>query len=385
MVRAPASVNGATSALIGGGVAFPESRFTTKRLAEAVGDLVTPALLESLRRTGVEARYSVVANLDQVVVDAALPLTLTTTATELALDAARAAVRDAAVGPGSIGLVVAATNSQAAVLPGLAHDLLGQDGGWLPRSAALVNMQGQGCAVGLKALEVATWFTRANPGKNALVVGVEAQTAMLASVAGRGLVQTFSAARADPGDPDGQTRRTLALMQAFLFGDGAAALVVGEGVGLRPAAFTHSTNAEADDVALAHLRDGGSAAPRAARPGRFHMSARMPERGAAYVRETARMIRPAQLELLDGADPQLTLVHTGSMKILRGVHIALGIDPGGTAVAPSYEVLRNHGNLSAASMLAMLATNLQAASIAAYAFGVGFSASATVLVRRTDG
>ena len=76
------------------------------------------------------------------------------------------------------------------------------------------------------------------------------------------------------------------------------------------------------------------------------------------------------------------LIHTGSRKILNGICETLGIEPEDPRVASSYRVLRDHANLSSASVGVMLADLMQSASFGdglVISFGVGFSSSSAVM------
>jgi predicted naringenin-chalcone synthase len=81
------------------------------------------------------------------------------------------------------------------------------------------------------------------------------------------------------------------------------------------------------------------------------------------------------------SDVQSWAVHPGGPKILEAVESAMGIDPGKTQV--SRDVLRNHGNMSSATVLFILDSLLKdgaSAPCVALSFGPGLVAEAALLL-----
>ncbi|MCP4663873.1 MAG: hypothetical protein GY856_51470, partial [bacterium] len=202
----------------------PGNCVTTQSMLDAFGDRLSPELTASLSRIGVVQRYAVISNYVRFVTgrERARP---TTTATRLAAEALTEAIRDAAIEASDIGLLVAVTNTQSKILPGLAAEVMAELDKLLAREIRLVNEQGQGCSGLLKGIEIASWYLRVYPQRKAAVVAVEVATPFCGGHPSRPFVSLCEAqALADENARQPALEATLALIQAFLFGDGAVAM-----------------------------------------------------------------------------------------------------------------------------------------------------------------
>jgi 3-oxoacyl-[acyl-carrier-protein] synthase-3 len=296
--------------------------------------------------------------------------------------------------PADIGLLVTASNTQSTILPGLAPSLISRLRGLMPSTVAAVNMQGQGCAVFLKAIEVAEWYLSAHPEKQVLLVTSEAQSPYAvypSPAAGSGILESFGEIQRGSGTPEekaASARQTEQVVQILLFGDGAAAYLLAAGEQLTLGPVCHLTNEEADDESLLVIRAGGSEQPLVGGKPVFEMDARVPRRGAAYAERAARdALAHPHSPFHDIALADTCFIHTGSKKILDGVCARLGLDSGSPQVATSYEILRQYGNLSSCSIPFMLARHLgdgRQGRILMTSYGVGFSVSAVAAELRSE-
>lgn len=210
-----------------------------------------------------------------------------------------------------------------------------------------------GCAAGAVALSRAHEFVRAFPGTNVLVISVE-----LTSL-------TFQ--RGDLSQAN--------LVSCALFGDGAAAaLVTGcEGIGLRILDTDSYLFPNTLDAMGFDLRDEG-----------FHivLSREVPE----LIRNHIKGLVERFLARHGLRQDQLSafILHSGGRKLLAYIEEELGLDRGD--LEPSWDVLRNYGNLSSATIFFVLRQWLTKRSCKAgdrgllAAFGPGFS-SELLLVR----
>jgi predicted naringenin-chalcone synthase len=157
------------------------------------------------------------------------------------------------------------------------------------------------------------------------------------------------------------TREWVTLVQSVLFGDGAAATLVSRDVGrsvIRP--LLHVTNLEPEDYKLGMVGSN------------FYLSSDIPAAGIRYARFLLERLQ------LDTSDFDRIILHTGSKKILDSLIRALGCRP--EAAAESYKVLREHGNLSGASLQFIMKEVLDSArSALMLGFGLGFHAGVATI------
>jgi bisdemethoxycurcumin synthase len=192
-----------------------------------------------------------------------------------------------------------------------------------------------GCAAGSAALRLAKDVAENNPGARVLVVCAELN-----------LVQ-FRAPESD------QSVDTL-VIQA-LFGDGAAAVVVGaEDTNVNSAGNIHerpifemvsasqATIADSEDAAAGHLREDGIA---------FRPTPKLPALVRQHV-ERCLADAVAPLGLSGRWNDLFWAVHPGGPAILDGVEAGLALAPEKLAV--SRHVLAEYGNLSGASIIFVL-------------------------------
>jgi alkylresorcinol/alkylpyrone synthase len=209
-----------------------------------------------------------------------------------------------------------------------------------------------GCAAGAAALSRARDFIRAFPGSNVLVVAVE--------------LPSLTFQRNDLSQAN--------LVSCVLFGDGAAAaLITGDGragphiLDTSSYLFPHSINAMGFD-----LKDGG-----------FHI---------VLSKEVPRLIRDQIKRLIERflarhglRQEQISafILHPGGRKLLEYMEEELGLSRCDTQ--PSWDVLRDYGNLSSATILFVLREWLtkRCPAVGDYglmaAFGPGFSSELLLL------
>jgi 3-oxoacyl-[acyl-carrier-protein] synthase-3 len=364
----------------------PAHAFDTAELVASLKYKLSPELINTIGALGVERRYSTLENFPDFL--RGEPMRATGSATDLGVGAARRCIEEWGGDPRRVGLLIAATNTPAQLLPCLASEVMAGMHGLLSRSISTVSMQAQGCSVLLKTVEVARWYLAANPGKVALILLSEAHTPYITPLLSEEYLgyRELARLRRDGKLSEEESRRrrldTTFMVQAMLFGDGAVALLVGSEDGLAEfGPITHLTNDDPGDVELLAM-GGGSLQPciDGARP-IYSMRPSVPNRGAYYAVTTVRrVLEHPDSPVSEIGDVTGCLIHTGSKKILDGVCAQLDIAPGSEKVQPSYEVLKRYGNLSSASTGFMLAESehREGASLVV-GFGVGFTASAGVV------
>lgn len=366
--------------------ALPPNKLSTASLLTELADKLSLRLVKTIRDMGVENRYSVLNNSRKIILGKE-KMQAATTATDLAATAAKKCLASEDANPNEIGLLIAVTNTQSRLLPGLASDLMALLHGILNPNISVVNMQGQGCAALLKAVELAQWYLLANSNKKALVLMSEAATPYTIKNLACKKYYSFHEIKAMDNTAEervAKMRCTEEAIQAFLFGDGAVALLLGSqnnGAGASFGSICHLTNEKPDDANLLVMSDGGSEHPVVDGVPRYWMRSQVPQRGSAYAAATVKALLENQHSpIKHPSQATACLIHTGSRKILDGVCHKLGLSPSSSEVALSYDILRKYGNLSSASAGFMLAENRVTSGIGLMImFGIGFSASAGIL------
>jgi len=241
-------------------------------------------------------------------------------------------------GPGITHIVVATCTGFVA--PGLDHHVITRFG--LPRTVERTTVGFMGCQAAINALKVAWHIVRSQPDAKVLVLCLELCTLHLQD-----------------------TTALEQLLCFLLFADGcAAALVSAEPAGLRLDGFSSVVLPEAADQITWRIGDAG-----------FDMtlSGMVPFTLAHALPDLA----PAMLAGRGVRDVAHWAVHPGGRSILDAV--AHGLDLPEDALATSRAVLSEHGNMSSATVLFVLARMLaegRRGPGCALAFGPGLSAEA---------
>jgi predicted naringenin-chalcone synthase len=258
--------------------------------------------------------------------------------------------------PDEVGFLMACCNAHDYICPNLSSLLLRKLR--LSSGTKHCTLQGFGCTSFIVALQLAQNYFAENSGKQVAIVTSEVNSMLFANDL-RSVVKQN--AELKPG-----TREWVTLIEAMLFGDGAAATLISDhDVAVRIRNILHVTNLDAEDYKLGFA---GSS---------FYLSREIPAAGERY---TSYLL--GQL----GVDPKSfskILIHTGSRKILDSVLAAIGCRP--EVAQESYHVLLENGNLSGASLQFILKEALESGfngSGLMLGFGLGFHAG-TAIIERT--
>lgn len=270
-----------------------------------------------VRRSGVQHR-----SIALPVADAIGPSTFTernrayrAVALDIAQRAAALALRRAGMAPTEIDVLID-VSCTGVCIPALDVDLVPRLG--LPPNVKRIPITESGCAAGALALGLAGDLART--GQRVLIVAVELCSLSLV--------------------PEDRTRTNL--VASLLFGDGAAAAVIApEGDGPSIEAVGSDLIPETSGIMGFDVGTHGL---------RIVLERELPQVVAAHL--------PGAIERFLGrsgrttADIALHLVHPGGRKVLEAYEAVFGVDR--RALRHSYGVLRDHGNLSSASILAVL-------------------------------
>jgi 3-oxoacyl-[acyl-carrier-protein] synthase III len=371
--------------LLSAATATPPHVFRTTELVGSLMHKLSPELINTINSLGVDQRYSTLENYPDFL--SGKPSHVTSSTTELGVNAAKRCIHEWGGDPTRIGLLVAATNTPDQMLPCLASEIMGKTHGLLSRHLRTVSMQSQGCSVLLKSIEVAQWYLAANPGKLAIVVMAESHTPYVAPLLRdeysgfREILRQRKDQKLDPQVFEQKRLDTTFVIQSMLFGDGAVALLVGTEEG-KPAfgPISHLTNDEPNDMNLLTMVNNSTHPFLKGRP-QYFMQPSVPNRGAHYAVTTVKnVLQHPDSPVSEMGQVDDCLIHTGSKKILDGVCSQLDLNPESAKVHDSYRVLERYGNLSSASTGFMLAEkNDWTGPTIVVGFGVGFTASAGIM------
>jgi len=237
-------------------------------------------------------------------------------ASELFMQSARAALDRAGISARDVDVIV--TVSSTGIATPSIEARVAPEMGFRP-SVMRVPVFGRGCAGGVSGLALGARLARAEPGEVVLVVVVELCTL------------TCRADRGTKAD----------VISSALFGDGAAAAVLRAGpdkADLRVGAAAEHTWARTLDIMGWTVDPVGFQVMLSRSLPRF-----VEQRMAAPVR---RFIKSARLQA-----PQL-VCHPGGAKVLDAIEVALELQKG--TLRDEREVLREHGNMSAPTVLFVL-------------------------------
>ncbi|HKM76945.1 MAG TPA: 3-oxoacyl-[acyl-carrier-protein] synthase III C-terminal domain-containing protein [Candidatus Bathyarchaeia archaeon] len=252
---------------------------------------------------------------------------------------------------GSIGFLIASCNAQDYICPNISSMLLRPLR--LGPETRHCTLQGYGCTSFIIALQLAEDYIARNREKQVLIVTSEVNSMLFAADLRKIVDQKIEL---KPG-----TQEWVTLVETVLFGDGAAATLVSNDEGkstIRP--LLHVTNLEPDDYKLGMAGSN------------FYLSSEIPSAGIRYTRFLLEQLQ------LDARAFKKIILHTGSKKILDSLIGTLGCRP--EAAEESYRVLREHGNLSGASLQFIMKEGLNAeCSALMLGFGLGFHAGAAVI------
>ncbi len=315
----PSSVN-----VLAVATALPPHKLEQRAVADAARQIYArtfarfPRLADVFINAGIERRYSA-RSLEWLSAPhdwAERTEAYLESASELFMQSARAALDRARISARDVDVIV--TVSSTGIATPSIEARVAPEMGFRP-SVMRVPVFGRGCAGGVSGLALGARLARAEPGEVVLVVVVELCTL------------TCRADRGTKAD----------VISSALFGDGAAAAVLRAGpdkADLRVGAAAEHTWARTLDIMGWTVDPVGFQVMLSRSLPRF-----VEQRLAAPVR---RFIKSARLQA-----PQL-VCHPGGAKVLDAIEVALELQKG--TLRDEREVLREHGNMSAPTVLFVL-------------------------------
>lgn len=360
--------------------ALPKDEYTTEELLDGFPCRLPEGVKQNILNLGVSKRSFVSRRVassrsEDVLGEGGL--------VDLCVDTCRNAVEKAGLSIRDIGFFIAAYDVNPILSPGLSQLLVRRVG--FDPYVKHVNAQGFASTAFPKALQLAEDHLAAHA-EDCVLICVSGVSSYWFQNQVRGLKDVREISRVNQIENKVkrqiELRKWVATMEYFLFGDGVvAAVVANNGEGLAVRKTVEVTNVEVEDYLAGYARLAVLEEP--FRFGFYsHLDREIPNLGVKYT--------GLALERLLGKKTRSTVkaskkwaVHTGSEKILDALARHHGVDA--EKLKESHDVLREHGNLSGASLPFILdrivsTTKLSKGDILLMlGYGWGFSAAASLL------
>jgi predicted naringenin-chalcone synthase len=302
---------------------------------------------------------------------------------DLCVDACTTVIEKSGIPIKEVGYFIAAYDVNPILSPGLSQILIRRVG--FDPYVKHVNVQGMASTAFPKAVQLAGDHLATRPRDYVLIV-VSGVSSYWFQNQVRGMKFLTEIGRINKiNDAEKQhmeLRKWIATMEYFLFGDGAAAAIVAnEAEGLAVKKTVEVTNIGKEDYLAGYARLAGL--PEPFKLG-FHsyLDKEIPRLGVKYTSMAMKRLLGKNIDNTIRKSKKWA-VHTGSQKILDALSEHHGLGP--EKLEESREVLREHGNLSGASLPFILERIMSTGRLSKgdfvlmLGYGWGFSASASLL------
>jgi len=360
--------------------AVPKNAYSTEELMEVFPCKLPEGVKQNILNLGVSKRY-LVSHADS-------PLKSETILSEadlvdLCLEAGKKAIEKASLSIRDVGYFIVTYDVNPFLCPGLSQLLIRKLG--FNAYIKHVNVQGMACAAFSKALELAENHLAAHP-EDFVLLCISGVNSYWFYNQVRGIKDVMEISRIDLiKDKDKrrmELRKWIAIMEFFLFGDGAAGVIVAKnGDGLSVNKIVEVTNLKRKDYLAGYAR-----LTALNEPFKFgfysHLDKKIPKLGVKYSSVVVKKLLGKNAENTVKAAKKWA-VHTGSEKILNIIAEHHQIQR--EKLRESHEVLKEYGNLAGASLPFILEKIVSENKfskgdiILMLGFGWGFSASACML------
>lgn len=361
--------------LLGLSTAVPHKKYSTKELIELFPCELPESVKQNISNLGVYSRYSAIPT-DFF---SRSELTTSDAGLDVCVEACKDATRRLSISIDDIGYFIATYDASPFLCPGLSSLLIRRLG--FSPSIKHVSLQGMACTAFTRALELAKDHLVDSPRDYVMIClsGLNSywfynQVRGMKSVMGIKEIQALKAEK----QRRRELRKWIAALEFFLFGDGAASIIVArEGKGPRIADIFHVTNLRKTDYLAGYAR-----LTILNEPFSFGFSSHLDKN----IRKLGLEYTSVVLEELFGqhfseheAKVKRWVIHTGSKAILDDVAKNYGIQH--EKLKESYEVLAENGNLAGASLPFILGKVMQEGKlqkddqVIVLGFGWGFSSN----------
>jgi predicted naringenin-chalcone synthase len=358
----------------------PKNDYTTEEMIDRFPCELPESVRQNVLNLGVSNRSFVHTSLGSEKCEKVLD---ETSLVDLCVDACQGALRETGISSKEVGYFIATYDANPILSPGLSQLLVRRIG--FDPYIKHVNAQGTASTAFPKALQLAEDHLTAHPGDNVLIC-VSGVSSYWFQNQVRGLEDVLEMSRIneirEKTIRQRELRKWIATMEYFLFGDASVATVVAnKGKGTTVKKTVEVTNVEEQDCLAGYTRL--SSFPKPFTFGlHSYLDKDIPSLGAKYTGLALKKLLGNKTEQTIEASKKWA-VHTGSQKILNALAERHKVDA--RKLEESHDVLREHGNLSGASLPFILERILAANKfsrgdlILMVGYGWGFSAAASLL------
>jgi 3-oxoacyl-[acyl-carrier-protein] synthase III len=341
---------------------YPEFKYNTKEMMDALGNKLTEKVKENILQLGVENRYfvrpldSYVSKLGEQIksIPDGEPIS------DLCKNVAEKCLSNLGLTKNDVTCIVAAFEDNDFLSPGLSSILLTKMG--LSKFIPHYNIQGMACSTLPKLLELGKNLIRNKNDKVLFVISGCNSGWYLPHLKDDKTVRNPREIDKDQYDRKQQISKWVSTMFSFLFGDGVAAFVMtnvdSEDNAVKIGKITHGVNFDDSDYRKASVRLVGNISTHMYEH-ELSASSDILKRSLEYSKKVLARSFGNDADIFDEqqaksflSEQKKVMIHTGSLKIIDGFKDVYNLDY--NQVQESYETLKEYGNLTGVSLPTVL-------------------------------
>ena len=341
---------------------YPEFRYSTNELINAMENKLTEQVKENILQLGVEHRYFI-RSFDHYINKSGEPIKSNSNSepiSDLCTSVAQKCLTNLGLTKNDVTCVVAAFEDNDFLSPGLSSIILTKMG--LSKFIPHYNIQGMACSTLPKLLELGKNLIHNENDKILFVIsGCNSGWYLPHLMDGKNIRNPKEIGKDQP-DRKKQISKWVSTMFSFLFGDGVAAFVMSksgpEGNAVNIGKITHAVNFTDSDYRKASVRLIGNTSNHLYEH-ELTAGGDILERSLEYSKKVLAKSLGNDIESYDEklaqgfmAEQKKVMIHTGSLKILDGFKNLYKL--GDNQIQESYETLREYGNLTGVSIPTVL-------------------------------
>jgi len=361
-------------------IAVPKNRYSTEDMVQLFPEKFSDDLKQNILNLGVSERY-LAYPLDKLFKSKHAYADNDDPVADVCVSACRTALGESGISAEDIDFLIASYDCSGFLCPGLSNFLVSELG--LKPDIKHVSVQGMACSSFVRAVQLVEDHLARRPDSRVMISlsGVNSpwfsnQVRALRAVKGMEEIKAIKDAEAKRM----ALRKWVALIEFFLFGDGAACIIASNNKDcLEVKRWTTVTNLSksdfyagytkllSSDVAFMFEFESG-------------LSKDIPELGLEY---TSTVLKKLFAQDIGAKESKKWIMHTGSRRILDAIAKSYGLTH--EKIRESYEVLERYGNLAGASLPFILDMTMRKGKLKKgdfaimLSYGWGFSANASMI------